>query len=75
MIVGQGVTSRFFDFGVVGHPQKLPHKVLCHNYLFGVVGQISGCETMGYKPIFCFWGRRSIFTKIKPDRLEARIVF
>ena len=60
MVVGQGVTSRFFDFGVVGHSEKPARKVLCHNGLLGVVGRISGCGTGGYKPIFLFWGRRSM---------------
>ena len=52
MVVGQGVISRFFNFGVVGDSQKPARKVLCHNDLLGVVGRISGCETMAYKPIF-----------------------
>ena len=50
--MGQGVTSRIFDFGVVGHSEKPARKVLCHNDLFGVVGGISGCGTGGYKSIF-----------------------
>ena len=52
MVVGQGVTSRFFDFGVVGHSEKPARKVLCHNDLFGVVGQISNCRSGVYKSIF-----------------------
>ena len=52
MVVGQGVTSRFFDFGVVGDSQKPARKVLCHNRLLGVVGRISGCGAGVYKPIF-----------------------
>jgi len=52
VVVGQGVTSRFFDFGVVGDSQKPARKVLCHNDLFGVVGRICGCGTGGYKPVF-----------------------
>jgi len=52
VVVGQGVTSRFFDFGVVGDSQKPARKVLCHNRLLGVVGRISGCGAGVYKPIF-----------------------
>ena len=52
MVVGQGFTSQIFDFGVVGHSEKLACKVLCHNGLLGVVGRISGCGAGGYKPFF-----------------------
>ena len=60
MVVGQGVTSRFFDFGVVGHSEKLACKVLRHNDLFGVVGQISNCRSGVYKSVFKLWGQRSL---------------
>ena len=56
MVVGQGFTSRFFDFGVVGHSEKLACKVLCHNDLFGVVGRISGCGGRGLQVDFLILG-------------------